>query len=94
MDFGDGKLLKCVTFVRGFVKLKKFKKSENSEVGGWVKPQHGFFYFFGNFVFFMFLFCCTCFQKKLKNWIGGGWVVSDQSDFFSDFLIFLTLQDP
>ena len=31
------------TIVRGFVKLKKFPKSEkNSEVGGWVKPQLGF----------------------------------------------------
>ena len=29
--------------LRGFVKLKKFQKSkENSEVGGWVKPQLGF----------------------------------------------------
>ena len=28
--------------LRGFVKLKKFQKSEkNSEVGGWVKPQIG-----------------------------------------------------
>ena len=32
---------------RGFVKLKKFKKiAKNSEVGGWVKPQLGFFFFF------------------------------------------------
>ena len=35
--------------LRGFVKLKKFKKSEkNSEVGGWVKPQLGFQFFFVN----------------------------------------------
>ena len=58
--------------LRGFVKLKKFKKSEkNSEVGGWVKPQLGFEFFWGNSVFLVFF--CVVFmfpifsQKNKKN---------------------------
>ena len=48
--------------LKGFVKLKKDKKSEkNSEVGGWFMAQLGFLIFFG--VVFMF----QMFQKKLKN---------------------------
>ena len=37
--------LRLVYQVRNFVKLKKIRKSEkNTEVGGWVKPQLGFFF--------------------------------------------------
>ena len=46
---------------RGFVKLSfvKLKNAKNSEVGGWVKPQLRFFFFFSGgilcfFVVFMF----------------------------------------
>ena len=39
--------------VRGFVELKKIQKSEkNSEVGGWLKPQLGFFFWGGEFCVF------------------------------------------
>ena len=53
----------------GFVKLKKFQKSEkNWEVGGWVKPQVGFLIFFGNSVFlcvfFVLILCFQMFKKK------------------------------
>ena len=75
---------------KGFCQVKKIQKSEkNSEVGGWVKPQLGFVLFFGNLVFFCVVVLLYMFQKKKMN-RGGGWVVSDQSEFFSDFWIFLT----
>ena len=48
------------------------------------------FYFFGFCVVFMF----PNVSKNLKNWIGGGWVLSDQSEFFSDFGIFFNLTKP
>ena len=32
--------------------------------------------------------------KKKNNWIGGGWVWSDQSKFLSDFLDFFNLTRP
>ena len=42
--------------VKGLVKLKKIKKSyKNSEVGGWVKPQLGFF-----FLKFCVFVCFVC----------------------------------
>ena len=45
-----------VIHISGFVKLKKFQKSEkNSEVGGWVKPQLGFLFFL-ILCFFVFFF--------------------------------------
>ena len=64
--------------LRGFVKLTKNKKSEkNSEVGGWVKPQLGFF-FRGEFCG---VFCVLCVvvmfpivskkNKKLGRRVGG-----------------------
>ena len=55
--------------LRGFVKLKKIKKSEkNSEVIGWVKPQLGFFFFWGNLVFFCVAFSLYMFPpKKIKK---------------------------
>ena len=63
-------------WLRGFVKLKKFQKSEkNSKVSGWVKPQLGFFFFlemlcfFVSFVLFLLFYI---FQKK-KKWVWG-WV--------------------
>ena len=53
--------------LRGFVKFKKIKKSEkNSEVGGWVKSQLGFF-FFRNCVFFVLF---SCFQM-FPWWVCG-----------------------
>ena len=48
--------------------------------------------FFENCVFFCVVFCCTCFQKK--KWIGGGWVRSGQSEFFTDCLIFFNMTRP
>ena len=68
----------CESFMilGGFVKLKKIQNSEkNSEVGGWVKPQLGFFFWVEIFVcvFLCCFFRCMCFQKKLKKWIDG-WV--------------------
>ena len=48
--------------------------------------------FFVFFVCFFVLF--SCFQKKEKNWIGVGRVVSGQSEFFSDFLFFFNLTRP
>ena len=57
-----------------FVKYKKIKKSEkNSEVGGWVKPQLGFGFFYGNFVFFVLFFVVIHVSKKyLKLDMGVG----------------------
>ena len=47
-----------LTQLRGFVKIKKNQKSvKNSEVGGWVKLQLGFFFF--NFVFFVLFFAAV-----------------------------------
>ena len=62
--------------LRGSVKLKKIQKSEkDSEVGGWIKHQLGFFFFFEMLYFFVFF--CVVFMfsnvSKKKNWIGG-WV--------------------
>ena len=69
----------CATYVKGFVKLNKFQKSEkNSEVGGWVKPQLGFLFFFGNSVFFVLLFLLYMFQRKKKwvgVWVGVVWTI-------------------
>ena len=62
--------------LRGFVKLKKIEKSEkNSEVGGWVKPQLAFYFFWKLSVFLCFL-CCfyvsKCLKKKkLDSGVGG-----------------------
>ena len=39
-------------------------------------------------VFFVLFSCFKMFQKKLEIGKGGGWLWSDQSEFFSDFLIF------
>ena len=51
--------------LRGFVKLKNMQKSEkNSEVGGWVKPQVRFVFFWEILCFSVLLFCCTCLKKK------------------------------
>ena len=54
-------------FLRGFVKLKKFQKSEkNAEVGGWVKLQLGFLFFL-NMVFFCVVFLVVHVSQKLKK---------------------------
>ena len=48
--------------IRGFVKLKKIKKSDkNSKVGGWVKSQLGFF--------FLEMLCFSWLYILKKNWI-------------------------
>ena len=44
----------CKGFCLGKKKSKNPRK--NSEVGGWVKPQLGFVFVFGNFVFFVLFF--------------------------------------
>ena len=64
-------------------------------MGGCVKHQLGFDFFFGKFVFFVLLFAVVhVSKKKLKMDMGvGGWV-SDQSEFLSDFLIFFNLTKP
>ena len=52
---------------RGFVKLKKIKKSEKNS-GGWVKPQLGFFFLGNNFFCVCVLFFVVVdymFPKKL-----------------------------
>ena len=50
----------------GFCHVKKIKKSEkNSEMGRWVKPQLGFVFFCGKFVFFFLLF--AVFKIKYKK---------------------------
>ena len=54
------------TVIRGFVNLKK--SGQNSEVGGWVKSQLGFFFFLEMFWFYCFLCCFLLlymFQKKM-----------------------------
>ena len=53
----------------GFCQVKKIQKSEkNSEVGGWVKPQLGFAFFFENLYFLCFFSSCFhVFQKKNKK---------------------------
>ena len=53
--------------------IKKIQKSEkNSEVGGWVKPQLGFFSFLEiSCGFCIFCCCCICFQFFFFKWIGG-----------------------
>ena len=64
-------------------------------MGGWVKPQLGLLFFFGNFVFFVLFSCYQMFQKKKKKiGLGGWWVGSDQSEFFSEFWIFFNLTRP
>ena len=70
--------------VRGFVKFKKIQKSE---VGGWVKPQHGFvFSFFWKFCVFL---CCFSllymFKKNNMGWVGVVWSIRVFFGFF-DFL--------
>ena len=65
---------KISNILRGFCQVKKIQKSvKNSEVGGWVKPQLGFLFSFGNFVFFVLFSCLQMFPKKIRNWIGS-WV--------------------
>ena len=59
------------TGAKGFCQVKKIQKSEkNSEVGGWVKPQLGFFFF--DFLCFLCCFHVSNVKKKIKNWIGVG----------------------
>ena len=59
------------TFIMGFVKMKKFQKSEKNEkkVGGWVKPQlECFFVLFFDIVNFFFF-------KWIEGWEGGVWPI-------------------
>ena len=58
-------------------------------MGGWVKPQLGLF-----FVVEILCFFVKYVSKKNENWRGGGWVVSGQSEFFSDFFNFLNMTKP
>ena len=52
-------------------------------MGGWVKPQLNFFFKWCVVcVFFVFFYVSKCFQKNKKMNRG---VVSDHSEFFSDF---------
>ena len=81
----------------GFVKLKKIQKSEkNSEVGGWVKPQLGFLFFWEILCFFVFFVLFSCFKmfkkkKKLDNGVGG-WCLTNTS--FLRFFDFFNLTRP
>ena len=59
-------------WVKGFCQVKKIKKSEkNSDVGESSRKTE---FFFGNYVFFLFVFLLYMFQKK--KCIGGGWGVT------------------
>ena len=77
---------------RGFVKLKKIG------VGGWVKSQLGFWGGGECVCFFVFFLCCfhvsKCFKKIYKKIKGGGWMLTNKSEFFSDFFIFFNLTRP
>ena len=80
--------------IRGFVKLKKFQKSEkNSEVGGWVKPQLGSPFFWGMLCFLCRFYFPKCFKKKKLGRGVGGWCLINPS-FSRIFGFFLTWQDP
>ena len=51
------------TTSKGSCQVKKIKKSEKkSEVGGWVKPQLGYF-----LCFFFSVFCVYFFSKHIQN---------------------------
>ena len=58
---------------QGFCQVKKIQKSEkNSEVGGWVKPQLGFFIFILCFcVFFCVVFLVVHVSKQFDRGVGG-----------------------
>ena len=80
--------------VRGFVKLKKkFRKSEkNSEFGGWVKPQIGFFW--GEMLCFcifcvVFIFLNVSKKNEKMDRVVGGCRLTDPS-FSRIFGLFLT----
>ena len=63
-----------LNMLSGFVKLKKFQKSEkNSEVGGWVKPQLGLLFFLEILCFRVFsvVFMLQKKNKKLDRGVGG-----------------------
>ena len=62
-------IIRDMSRLRGFVKLKKIQKSEKiSEVGGWVKPNSDLYFLGGKFMLFS---CFHVIQKEIKNWIRG-----------------------
>ena len=72
-----------ISVLRGFVKLNKSKNPR--------KPQLGFLFILGNFVFLWFfcvVFMCPNVSKKMDSGVGG--TLSDQSVFFG-FLDFFKL---
>ena len=80
---------------KGFCQVKKKSKNlrKTREVGGWVKPQLGFFFFWKFCVFCVVLLAVLVSPQKKKMDMGvDGW--SGQSEFFSDFLIFFNLTRP
>ena len=75
----------------GFCQVKKNSKNLRKTrkwVGGSSPNSHCLF--FGIFFLFVFrvVFMFPNVSKKIKIGWGGGCVLSDQSEFFSDFLIF------
>ena len=83
---------------KGFCQVKKNPKIREKHRSGWVgqaRTQILFFLemlcFFVSFVLFLLFYM---FRKKLKIGYGGGWVVSDQSEFFADFWLFFNLTRP
>ena len=74
-----------VTQRQRFCQVKKNQNSEkNSEVGGRVKHQLGFFFL--EIFFFVLFFVAAHVSKKQLAW-GGEWVLYDQSESFSDIWI-------
>ena len=78
-----------VSSLGGFVKLKKNPRKTRKWVGG-ASPNSDLFFFF-EMLCFLCCFHVQMFQKKNLEWGRGVWVLSDQSDFFSNFWIFFLL---
>ena len=60
---------------------------------GGSNPNSDFFFFFFSVFCVVFMFPNVS-KNKTKNWIGGEWVASQQSEFFSDFFILFNLTRP
>ena len=75
---------------KGFCQINKnakIRKKTRKWVGG-PNPNWNCYFlgvFLRFFVIFVLFFVGVHVSKKIKNWIGGGWVGCGQSEFFSDF---------
>ena len=78
------------TLLNGFYQVKNNPKiQENSEVGGWVKPQLVFLFFCGNIVFLVFFVLFSCLQKIDR--VGGCMGCLKNPSFSRFFIIFIYL---